>query len=485
MKAFWLFSALVLSAQTPAQQARSLMERKQFNDAAKLYAELAKAMPANAAYHLNHGLALHMAGRDAECLAPFEAALKLNPQLPPALIGLGASYLRTNQPAKAIAPLERFARLQPNDLEARRMLVDATLSTGQPLKAIPHLEKLAAAQPAEAGLWYELGRAYEAAAQSDFADLAQRFPESGPFFALAGDSRSKANQRRTAFFFYRKALAQMPSLRGVRASIAEIYRLEGQPSWALSEEAAEAKLPPLRCAGKTPECEFAAGRYAAARSLADRSALGLYWRIKSANELARASFAKLSALPPSVEGYRFLAELARAQGRHAEAAEAWRAARRLEPENPNLKRELAATLFDLKDYKEAQKLTDALLAAEPQAPDVNLLAGEIALAQQLAEQSIPFFAKSVQGDPAFLPARASYARALIQAGRPAEALSHATAALPLDTDGSLHFQLAQAYRAAGQADDAQKTLATYQSIRAKLRAQDQFLEEEVKIAPPQ
>jgi predicted Zn-dependent protease len=484
MRAIWLLAASVVLAQTPAQQARGLMERKQFNDAAKLYSDLAKAMPGDAGLRMNLGLALHMAGRDAECIAPFEAALKLNPRLAPAWIGLGASYLRLGQPAKAIAPLERFAALQPADLEARKMLVDATLSTGQPVKAIPHLERLAAADAAQPGLWYELGRAYEAAAQADFQELAQRFPESGPFFALAADSRSKGNQRRAAFFFYRKALEKAPAMRGLRASIAEIYRLEGQPSWALSEEAAEAKLPPLRCGVKTAECEFAAGRFAAARALADRSAMGLYWRIRAANELARDSFAKLMALPASVDGFRFLAEQARAQNRHSEAAEAWRAARRLEPENANLKRELAATLLDLKDYKEAQKLTDALLAAEPKAPDVNLLAGEIALAQQLAEQAIPYFAASVQGDPDFLPARASYARALILAGRPAEALPHATAALALDSDGSLHFQLAQAYRAAGKAEEAQKTLATYQEIRSRMRAQDQFLEEEVKIAPP-
>lgn len=84
-----------------------------------------------------------------------------------------------------------------------------------------------------------------------------------------------------------------------------------------------------------------------------------------------------------------------------------------------------------------------------------------------------------------LPAQASLARALLQSGRAAEALPHVTAALPLDTDGSLHFQLARAYQSSGQAEAAKAAMAKYQEIQARSRKQDQVLDEELKITPPQ
>ncbi len=485
-------AASLLQAQSPAQaekanRAKSLLGENKFAEAAALYTDLVKSIPNNPGLLLNQGMALHMAGEDAKAIPPLESALRLNPSIPPAMLFLGASYLRTGQPAKAMVLLEKFVSIDPNHAEARQMLVDAATASGQPHRAVPHLEKLSQLDPRQPAVWYELGRNYEGLAAEAFGQLEKGFPESGPFFAVLANSRSKISQSKAAFFFYRKALAQSPNLRGLRSSLAAIYRQNDHPEWALHEEAAEAKLPKLNCAVKTPECEFNAGRYQSAIRLSRvrNTAENLYWRVQCFNVLAADAFAKLNALPESPESARLLAETQRELGRHAEAATAWQNALRLAPGNPEFERELAAAWMNAKQYIEAQKLTDTLLAREPNAPDLNHLQGDLFLAQQLAEQAIPFLEKAVKADPLLLPAQASLARALLQAGRAAEALPHVTAALPIDTDGSLHFQLARAYQSSGQAEAAKTAMAKYQEIRTRSRKQDQFLEEELKISPPQ
>lgn len=483
MRLFPLLLALAaLQAQTPAQieksnRAKSLLAENKFAEAATLYTELVQQLPNNPGLLLNQGMALHLSGADLKAIPPLEAALKANPNIPPALLFLGASYLRTAQPAKALAPLEKFIALDPNNVEAHQMAIDAANTSGQPARAIPHLEKL--------GLYYDLGRVYEALAFDTFAQLEKLFPESGPFFALLGDTRSKTSQRRAAFFFYRKALEKAPTLRGVRTSIAEIYRASDHPEWALHEEAAEAKLPPLDCKLKTPECEFQASNYQNTLRLTKtpNTQLNLYWRTRAYRELAAEAFRKLPANSPDY--HRYQAETARDQNRHADAAESWQQALTLVPDQPDFQRELAAAYLALKAYDKAQDLADKLLAKEPTAPDLNHLQGDLFLAQQLPDKAEPFLLKASKASPKDLAIQASLARALLAQGKAKEALPHVTAALPLDSDGSLHIQLARAYQSAGQTEPAKLAMTQYQAIQAKIKAQDKVLEEEVQITPPQ
>lgn len=488
---FIIFS-LVLAAQTElaqkAELAKSYVASNRFDEAAKIYGELVKAMPNNPGLLLNQGMALHMAGKDAQAIPVLSQALRLNPNIPPAQLFLAASYLHTQQPALAIAPLTKFIAAQPDHLEARQMMVDAASTLGRMNEALPHLQKLASAQPTNPALWYELGRAYEGLALDTFAQMEKAFPESGPWFALLADSRSKTSQNRAAFFFYRKALAKSPGLRGLHSALADIYRRTEHPDWAASEDALEAKLGKPKCtaAAKIPECEFLAGRLASALALAQArpTAEGFYWRVRSYDALARQSFAQLAQLPPSGHAFRFQAESWRAQGKHPEAVAAWKQALALEPNQPDLQRELAASLLGAKEYAEAQTLTSALLAAEPNAPDLQNLQGDLYLAQQMAAEAVPFLERAVKANPNVLEARASLARALLQAGQPAAALPHVTAALPADTDGSLHFQLARAYQATGQADAAAAAMAKYQAIQAKMKEQQRVVEDEAQITAP-
>jgi hypothetical protein len=66
---------------------------------------------------------------------------------------------------------------------------------------------------------------------------------------------------------------------------------------------------------------------------------------------------------------------------------------------------------------------------------------------------------------------------------PAEAIPHLKAALPLDQDGSLHFQLSRAYERTGNSVLAKQALQEYEKIAAA-RSKQKNLEEELAITAP-
>ena len=66
---------------------------------------------------MNLGMALAMAGREADAIAPLERAIKFKPAVVPAQLFLGTSYLALGASDKAIAPFQRVVAAQPADVE--------------------------------------------------------------------------------------------------------------------------------------------------------------------------------------------------------------------------------------------------------------------------------------------------------------------------------------------------------------------------------
>lgn len=488
--AAFLLCAVVLRGQPRQQalaeksdQAKHYMAEGRFADAAILYDELAKAIPGNPGLLLNLGMALHMAGNDTAAIAPLEAALKLQP-IQPAMLFLGASYLRAGKPAKAIAPLKRFAVANPNHKEVRLMLADAFTTTGSYSEAVIHLRKLAEWDPSQPGVWYSLGRAYQEIAAAGFGTIPA---DSGYWMALAADSRNKQSQTRAGFLLYRKAIEKLPELRGLRAAVAEIYKSGGHEDWAARELELESALGAPVCRPvPTIECHFATGRYQQVLASPAAAQEARYWKIRAAAALSREAFAKLMALPPSRQSLRFRAETARDEGRPKEAAEDWRSALAASPDDASIEAELAKSLAASKDFDGAREIVSKLLAVDGEALELNFLQGGILLDLQQPEKALPFLKQAVKADQKFLPARASLGRALLLLDRAAEALPHLEASLPADSDGEIHFQLSRAYQFAGNSGLAKQMLAKYREIRKKLDSEKQMIEDESRIiGPPQ
>src|SRR3989442_15361866 len=104
-------------------------------------------------------------------------------------------------------------------------------------------------------------------------------------------------------------------------------------------------------------------------------------------------------------------------------------------------------------------------------------------AQQPAK-AFPFLERAASRDPKLLRARAILGRAYLEMGEAAKAIPSLQAALETDQDGSLHYQLARAYRATGRADPASQSLKQFQEIQPSAEAESRSLKGEFQITPP-
>jgi tetratricopeptide (TPR) repeat protein len=491
--AFFLFAGGLVSAQTSdqlalqSQRAKQLMAEGHFAEAIPLYEQLVKAVPGNSGLILNLGLAEEMAGHPEKAVPHFETVLKAQPENVPALTSLGTARLQMNQPRLAIAPLKKLLILQPDNQDARGMLAGSLMATGQFNQAAEQYRKLTTSNPADVKAWYGLGKTYESLASATFEKLTRLNPESPYVAALVADSRVQRGQYRSAFFFYKQAADKVPDLRGVHAGLSKIYQETGHPDWAAEEQRKEAALPAPTCASRPAECRFVAGKFveAAQAAAASNTPESMFWATKAYNELALDAFRRLGEFPESVELHAIKAEILRSHNQHLEAANEWRAALKLAPEDPQLERELATSLFLARDFQSAVPMLEQQLKADPAAPDLNFMVGESFLRTEQPDKALPYLEAAVKADNKMVPAHASLGMALATLNRTSEAIPELEIALPVDDDGSLHYQLARAYQQAGNSQKAREVMEKYQQIRKQNEDSKEEVAKEAQITAPQ
>ncbi len=471
---------------TRSHRAKELMAAGRFQEAIPIYSDLVKALPNNPGLIMSLGLALHMAGREGKAISQFEAVLKLDPRHVPAKLFLGSAYVNLGEPAKAIEPLEKVIHAQPDNHDAREILAEAFLSLGRYEQAAEHFKRLSELEPENPKAWNGLGLGYEALGRRNFEELEKIVLGSAYWLVLVAESRARAQQYSSAFYLYRQALAKMPTLRGVHAGLGEIYRKTGHPDWAATEEDRERRLGPPDCNVENLQCDFLDGRYLELLASAKRmkTAESYYWESRAYDKLAIGAFSHLGQLAPSAELHELMARIHNNQRQYREAAEEWREALKLSPKDSQIERQLAIALKRTGDNQGARERLEELLKREPNSAELNYLFGDTLLSLQQPEKGVPFLEKAVEHNPTLWPAHSSLARAYLQIGQAGRAIPHLKAALPIDEDGSLHYQLARAYQMAGQQQLAQKTLKDYQNIRNAATAENRQLEQEVQITPP-
>jgi predicted Zn-dependent protease len=469
-----------------SHQAKQLMAEGKFGQAISLYRELNQAVPNNPGLMLNLGMALHMAGNEREAIPRLEAVIKLDPTAAPAWLFLGAARLQMGQPAAALKPLETFLGLQSDHLEARSMLASALLSLGRLEEAAEQYRHLTKFHPESAQAWYGLGQCYETLAARTFDELQKAAPESAYWLALVAETRAREQQLSSAFYLYRQALQKSPGMRGLHAAIANIYRQTGHPDWAENEERKEQQLPPPDCRAHAIQCNFHAMGHAEfiASSRPGKTVESHYWRSRAYNELALGAFTRLGELPRSPEAHQLKARIYSEQKRYSEAAGEWREALKLSPADSEIQKQLAISLKLGQDYGGALPLLQGLLKRQPMSAELNYLVGDTLLDLQRVEEALPHLKRAVSRNPKLVAAHKSLARAELAAGNTTEAIPHLKVALTSDEDGSLHYQLATAYRANGQSELAKQTLAEYEKIQREAQSTRESAKREVEITPP-
>ncbi len=454
------------SAADKNQAARRAMEAGRFDEAAGLYRSLLEGLPDEPGLLMNLGMALAMGGHDADAIAPLERAVAAKPALMPASLFLGSSYLAVGRSSEAVAPLKRVAAAKPSDVESRRLLAQAYADTGRVDDAVAALRDVTRIAPAAPEGWYALGHAYNALTQDAMATFSTE-PDDSPWRQLlVADALLADGRLIDSFALQRAALERLPSMVSIHDSIARIYELSKHADWAAAERA-KGGLTPAACVRRRALCEFRTGRFIQAlnAAMAGSEVESQYWKVRTATELALASFKQLDQLPDSRERREVHATLAIGQRRYTDAIAELKAALGFAKDDPNLLDDLATAYYSSHDYEQAAATLRPLVAANPDDPRLLTLLGDSLLQLQQPEAAIPFLQRAVSRDPADPMPSLSLGRAYVLKGDFAAAIPLLEARLAGDTDGSLHVQLARAYSGTGQKDKAQALLERSQALQ--------------------
>jgi len=439
-------------------------------EAVPIYERLVHALPGNPSLMMNLGIALEMSGHDRFAIDQFTGVLKLDPKNPGARLFLGLAYLDLGQSKNAVEQLRKVVAAQPENELARWKLGDGLFSLGNYAEAEQQFQALCRLNPRNPKGWYGLGRCYFSLWFSTVQKLRRFAPESGYTLALLADTYSSHRQYATAVQLYRKAMLKVPTLPGLHAAVAKIYEMTGHPDWAAVEEKKEHPITTIDCKTNQLACDYQKGRYDELLATASHrvSAESYYWESKAYLRKSSEAYAHLSELPPSAELREITAEVDLAQGEFRNCVKELQEALKLSPNNPEIEKNLAIAYKNFGDQEDARQILAELVARRPEDSNVNYLFGDTLLSLHQPSQAIPFLKKAVSSDPALLPAQGSLAKAYFETGQLKQAIPHFRAALSIDRDGSLHYELARAYQQEGQTTLAEQMIKRFQKIRRSL-----------------
>jgi tetratricopeptide (TPR) repeat protein len=184
-------------------------------DAEKLCNRVLKARPdAFDALHLLGVIRLD-SGKAGAALGVLESALRINPNVPPALLSLARTQSALHRDAEALATIDKALALAPNSYEALNSRGVVLLKLNRAAEALPALERAAAIEPRFLGsrlnlgnALNELGRHADALAQYD-AMLAVSEAQPDVHYSR-GNALSALGRATHALAAYDRALALKP-----------------------------------------------------------------------------------------------------------------------------------------------------------------------------------------------------------------------------------------------------------------------------------
>lgn len=154
------------------ERAGRLLREGRAAEAAAIYRQLTHEGAGNPGLLLNLTIALYKARDFRGAAASAAEALRLNPNMLPARLFLGASYLELGEYARAITELDGVVAANPGERNGRLMLGRALLAAGRAEPAAEQLSAAAQMLPDNASVWYQLARAREALGQKEAAGKA-------------------------------------------------------------------------------------------------------------------------------------------------------------------------------------------------------------------------------------------------------------------------------------------------------------------------
>jgi predicted Zn-dependent protease len=338
--------------------------------------------------------------------------------------------------------------LQADSYADRAQKARQALLSGNSATAVQLYRRLVQQLPEETGLHLNLALALEASSDytaelTELQFITRRQPSLMPAWLLTGLALQKLNRPAEAIAPLKKVLTAEPANTTALLELGDAYL-----ATADAKSANQAFQTLVKQAPELPKAW---------------QGLGLSYLALSNREAANDAFNKLAELPDSPEVHELLAEAKQQQGNRAEAIAEWRRAVELAPRDPRLTGKLAASLLTNRDYEDAKKLLEPLVAATPGNPQWQYLLGDVLIQERRTDEALPHLEAAVRLNPHLIAAQAALGRALLQLGEPAKAIPHLKLGLLADEEAIL-FQLSQAYKATGQTALAAQTLTRQQEL---------------------
>jgi len=437
------------------RRAREAMLAHRYDQAIVIYRKMVAALPDQPNLRFNFALALHSGGRYREAANELESIRGSQENNPKYWFLLGLAYLKLGDPGKAIPALEDAVRLDPATLDNRLELASAFLEAGRFDSAQKEFRQLSTAHPELPKVWEGLALSQFELSRGAFAALAKSPASASLRYGLAAVAEAEAGDTAKAEDSYRRALAEQPQAPWMRAELAALARGPSE-----KPKVGDCDVEPLPCAFYKGDWSAVAAATAKLRDPAS-----LYWVCRAYSQMARESVAELAALPPSAEQHQMLARAYTELGHRSEAIEELRLAARLSPNDPLVRGQLARQLWTDRRYEEAIALLNPLVAGHPEQPEWQFELGDALFSMGKTEEATPHLQQAVALAPNLLPAQAKLGELLLRRGDAAGAVPHLERAESLDQDGSLHYQLAVAYRRLGKTELASRAMTRQQELQ--------------------
>ena len=529
-----LLCAALLLAEAPRAQAQaeggpldSALERAQAEQSTGQYARAAADYacavaldPAQPELWANRGVMEYLSGQTAPSIVSLKRALSLNSTLVTPMVFLGKDYVQTGKPQLALPYLKRAHALHPEDAEILFTLGKAQQALQQPESAASAFAEAARLAPTNSGAWFGLGVASMAIIAKHGRELADTQAHSVWARALYADELFAQGRPAEALDTYNTLAAgaspaQLATLAQVLRQMRDhpdIFALppaSQQPLRTLSETltaktgaGAQQRCDPVSAAAQAAHavqplqraaCSYWAGDYqtstaASAQALAQSpgNAEALYWSIKSNERRAVAALTRFEDLAPqSAATYDLIGDLYRRQRQPDSALAAYRKALAIDAHDAPAQLGAAAVFLSEGDADKTISLAQAALADRPGDIQLNLLVAEALVDKHQFSDALPYLEQCANAPPDLAPrVHALLGRVYADLGRFSQAISQLLLALPIDQDGSLHFQIARLYRKTGHPAEARKADADAQILIHKRMANAAVALHETSTAQP-
>jgi tetratricopeptide (TPR) repeat protein len=439
--------------------AESLDKQARYNQAIDMFRNVMDLKPQPPCLHSELGWSLLKRANVPEAAAEFKADREASPQCGLAILGQAQISIAQDSNQEAMKLLEQLWNRDHGFVLANIAILADGLSADRLADFSASLDQQKETLPPE--LYSALSSAMHGSPQE--APITK-------YMSKPSTAEAATAMRGTAESYYASGRFQQCSDR-LNSSIAE--------------HQADRLLLLATCSFFTGDYERSVQASAALTALAPTSAAALYWSIKANERLAFSSLNRFEELEPdSTRSHILLGDIYRQRNVMDSALDEYRKALAITPNDPAAMLGLASAYLGNDDLDKTIETVDAALPRSPEDPQLNLLKAEALVAKRDFAAAEPFLLKSLKAKPQMLPhVHALLGKVYAEAGKTQDAIAQLKMGAESDEDGSVHYQLAQLYREAGDSKSSSEALEQVKLIRKQRRTRPAPAVEDPHPAP--